>query len=122
MKNHEVATIKNVSSLSIADPTFFVGSPYRYDLRISEGDYGVVTIDSENGQEILIVNTAVDTEGLEWIDLADDIFVRSGQLSITAAGKSGETSRVLIGTQRKCCARISCIEKDLKVQGIRIEL
>ena len=48
MKNHEVATIKNVSSLSIADPTFFVGSPYRYDLRISEGDYGVVTIDSEN--------------------------------------------------------------------------
>lgn len=122
MKTESVATIKNITNLSISDPTFFAGSPYRYELCVSEGDYVVTTYGEDTPSEIVIVNKAVDISGLEWIDLADDIFVRSGRLSITASGKDRSPARVLIGTERRCRARISCIEKDMKVQGIRIEL
>ncbi len=120
MKSTAITTIRNTNELSIADPSFSAGSPYRYELSLADGDYSIAAFGEGETEEIRIINTAVDPEGLEWIDLADDIFVRSGRLAITAKGNDRQPAQVLIGTRRKCCARISCIEKNMKVQGIRI--
>ena len=120
MNTHMLSIIKNISHLRIGDKSFPLGSPFIYSLDVRGGDYRLVMLGNERINEIQFINVEADDTIPEWIEVASNIFIRSGVLSIRASDESREPVDMCIGINRKCCGTIFCLEKNNKVIGIRI--
>lgn len=121
MNTHMLSVIERISHFSVGDRSFHSGSPFIYDLDVKGGDYRLVMLGTDHINEIQLINVLADDMIPTWVEVANNIFIRSGTLSIKASAKARETVDMCVGLNRKCCGTIFCLEKDNAVIGIRIK-